>query len=146
MAIAPATIQSVFDFQRLSDRTHTISAVEYEVWTCKVACDFIGVDYAQANDATITAGAAIAASLRDGKTATVISCCFASPGVFNLAATPTVDTLYGGGLPSTISAGVVTLPLTAEDLTTEMTNGVVLSTAVSARPSVFQVTFYKAVG
>ncbi len=145
MAISTATVLNAFDFQRLSDRTHTISAAEYEVWTCKVSCDFVTVDYAQANDATITAATVIQNARRNGKTATILACGFVSPGVFNLAATPTVDTLYGGGGTVSVSNSVATVVLTAEDLTTEMTNATVLSTATSVIPSVWQITFHEPV-
>lgn len=141
MAISTATVKEVYDFQRLDERTYTISAVEYELWTCKVDVTFQTVDYATANDATIAPATAIQDSKRDGKTVTVLSCCGVRGGVFNLAATPTVDTLCYAGLPSSIATGTITLPLTGEDLTTELTNGTVLSTSVWKQPITVQVTF-----
>ena len=145
MAISTATVINAFDFQRLSDRTHTISSEEYEVWTCKCSCDFKTVDYATANDATISPVTAITAARRNGKTPVVLAVGFVSPGVYRLAATPTVDSLYGGGGTVSVTSSVATVVLTAEDLTTEMTNTEVLSTATPVVPSVWQVTFYEPV-
>lgn len=141
MAISTATVVNAYDFQRLDERTYTISGTEYDLWTCKVDVEFKTVDYAQANDATITPATVIQNAKRDGKTVTVLTCAAIRGGVLNLAATPTVDTLVFAGTPSTISAGVITLPLTAEDLTTEFTNGGVLSTSVWKQPITVQIGF-----
>lgn len=145
MAISTATVLNAYDFQKLSHRTVTISADEYEVWTCKVNCDFVTVNYATANDATITAATVIQNAKRTGETVTIIGCSFVSPGAVALAATPTVATIIGAGVPSSISSSVVTLPLTGEDMSTELTDGTVLSTATSIEPLVFQMTFYQKV-
>lgn len=147
MAISTATVVRAYDHQKLDQRTYTISGDEYELYTCKIDCEFKTVDYATANDATITAATAIQNSKRNGNSVTILGCCVVRGGVFRLAATPTVDRLCSAGVPSSISASVVTLPLTAEDLTTEMTDATVLSTSTWVQPLVFQM-FYaeKALG
>jgi hypothetical protein len=111
------------------------------------AAGTVTVDYATANDATITAATAIQDAKRDGQTVTVLGCTVVKGGVFRLAATPTVDTLVSAGIPSSITSSVITLPLTGEDLTTELTNATVLSTSVWVQPMTFQVMFaQKALG
>lgn len=147
MAISTATVLRAYDHQKLDARTYTISGDEYELYTCKVDCEFSTVDYATANDATITAATAIQNSKRNGNTVTILGCTVVRGGVYRLAATPTVDSLCSAGIPSSITSSVITLPLTAEDLTTEMTGSTVLSTSVWVQPLVFQL-FYaeKALG
>jgi len=144
MAISAATVLNAYDFQRLRTQTHTISADEYEVWTCKVDCEWITTAYATANDATITPATMIQGK-KDGATVTVIGCCFVAPGRYSLSATPTTYVLAGAGIPSTITSSVITLPLTAEDLSTEMTDTTALNTATWQTPMTFQVTFYQKV-
>lgn len=145
MAVSAATVLNAYEFQRLSHRTVTVSADEYDVWTCKVDVEFITTDYAQANDATISPATAIQNARRNGQTVTVIGCCGVKPGVLNLAATPTTDTIVGVGVPSTIAASVITLPLTGEDMTTELTNATVLSTCSFKEPITVQCTFIEKV-
>ena len=140
MAATAATIQAVYDFQRLRSQTHTIGADEYEVYTCKVDCTFPTTAYAQADDTTITAASAIQNARRDGQTVTVLCGAFVAPGRFTLSAAPTTDVLVGAGAADA-SASVITVPLTAEDLTTEMTNATALNTSTWSIPLTFQVTF-----
>lgn len=146
MAISTATVVNAYDFQKLDPRLYT-NTDEYEIWTCKIDCEFKTVDYATANDATITAATVIQNAKRDGQTVTVLGCTVVKGGVFRLAATPTVDTLVSAGIPSSITSSVITLPLTGEDLTTELTDGTVLSTSTWVQPMTFQVMFaQKALG
>jgi hypothetical protein len=141
MAILATTVVNAYEFQQLDQKLYT-DTDEYEIWTCK--CDLQvtgGNDYATANDATVSPATAIQNAKRDGKTVTVISLVGVRGGSFNLLATPTVDTLYGLGLVSDVTANVVTLPLTGEDWSTELTDATVTSTATDKEPSTVQVLF-----
>jgi hypothetical protein len=144
MAIVVCTVLRAYDFQKLDQQLYT-NTDEYEVWTCKIDINVCGTanDYATANDTTISPATVIQNSKRDGKTVTIMDCCMIKGGSFNLAATPTVDTLYGIGLPgaSSISSNVITRPLTGEDLSTELKDATVLSTATDKIPATLQVTF-----
>ena len=140
MAISAATVLRAYDFDRLRDQLHT-STDEYEVMTCKVDCEYVTVAYATANDSTFAPATIIAAALRDGRTPTIIDSCFVAPGQYSLSATPTTYVLAGAGPCTTVSNGTITNPLTAEDLSTEMTDTTALNTATWQIPITYQVTF-----
>jgi hypothetical protein len=142
MAISAATVLRAYDFQRLRSHTHTISAVEYDVMTCKVDCEYITTAYAVANDATFAPATMIQNALRDGRTATILDACVVAPGRYYLAATPTTIVPVSAGPNTSVTTGTVTHPLTAEDLTTEMTDTTALNTATFVDPITFQVTFH----
>lgn len=147
MAISTATVKQAYNHKKQGDRLYTISADEYELWTCDVDVTFETVNYATANDATITAATAIQNSKRDGKTITIIGCAFKKGGVFQLAAAPTTDVLVGATGTVSVTASVATVVLTAEDLSTEMTDGTVLSTSTWSEPMTFHIVYYqKALG
>jgi hypothetical protein len=140
MAIVVATVLHADNYRKLDHKKYT-DTDEYEVWQCDVYLNITGgEDYATANDCTVSP-ATVIQSKRDGKTVTVLAATALKGGSYNLAATPTVDSLYGLGLVSGVSANVITLPLTAEDWSTEMTNATVLSTATDKEPSALTVTF-----
>lgn len=80
-----------------------------------VMASFSGT-YAQSDDATLTAvPTALRAAMRNGKTCTLLSACFAGPGDEN-------GTGIGAGL-CTVSGTAITFPLTGSDLATEHANG-----------------------
>jgi len=141
MAIVAATVVDVANIRPTDQKTYT-DTDEYEIYSCEVYFTVCGGnDYATANDCTVSPATLIQNSMRSGKTITVISACGFKGGSFNLAASPTTDSLYGVGIVSAVSTNVITLPLTGEDWSTEMTNGTVLSTATDVEPAAITVLF-----
>jgi len=140
MAISAATVQRAYGFTTHRQEHVTISAVEYQVMECLVDCVYTTTDYATANDSTFAPATKIAAARRNGKTPTILQACYVAPGRMYLAAASTTAVLVGADA-CTNSAGTVTNALTAEDQTTEMTNGTVLSTSVWDKPVTYRVTF-----
>ena len=114
----------------------TISSAEHETMTCYVTCEWRAGTYAQADDATFDPSTVIQDALRDGQTITVLGAIMASAGV------DSTDVIIGAGLVSDITANVVTLPLTLEDLTSERTNALAME-AVWDRPICMAVTFHR---
>ena len=142
MAISTATVQRAYDFEVLRQETFT-NTTEFQMVTCKVDCIYATTDYAQANDATFAPITAIAAR-RNGRTPTILQACMVAAGRLQTAAAPTVNVLVGADA-CTNSAGTVTHALTQEDMSSEMANAYVLSTATWDKPITFQVTFLEAV-
>jgi hypothetical protein len=98
--------------------------------------------YATADDATFAPATVIQNALRDGRTATILDACVVAPGIYYLSTATTTLVPVSAGPNTSISSGTVTHPLTAEDLTTEMTNATALNTASFPVPITFQVTFH----
>lgn len=147
MAIVATTVKAVDNVRRVDQKLYT-DTDEYEVFQADVYFAICGGnDYATANDATLAPATAIQNAMRHGKTITVLGGVGLKGGMYNLAATPTTDSLYGVGLVSAVSTNTITFPLTAEDWSTEMTNATVLSTATDKEWAAMTVLFkQKAVG
>ena len=141
MAISAATVQRAYDFTVLR-QDHYTTTDEYEVVTCKVDCIYATTDYAQANDATFAPATAIQNASRDGLTPTILQACMVAPGMLRTAAASTTVVLIGADA-CTNSGGTVTHQLTTEDMSTELANAYVLSTATWVKPITFQVTFMR---
>jgi|GEM_PF-2910701 hypothetical protein len=138
MAISTGTELRAYAFEELRDSTYTATS-EYEVLTCKVDVEFKTVAYADGNDATFVPATIIQNTLRDGQTVTILQAAVVAGGVYALAAAPTTPVLVGAGA-CTNAAGTITVPLLAEDWTTEI-GTVALDTSKWAIPLTFQVTF-----
>lgn len=82
------------------------------VYGCWISCTFSGT-YVQADNATILAvPTAIGASLRSGKTITMLDAAFAAPGIEGTA-------IVIGAKTVAVSGANITLELTGGDLSTE---------------------------
>jgi len=141
MAIIAGTVKRAYNFSSPGGDQEpvSVSSVPTELMQCFLDVVYDVGTYAQANDATITAATVIQNSLRDGKTVTVLGCTCVGVGHAYLTATTVYD--IGGGLPSTITSGVVTHPLTLDDYTTELTNGLDMTTITWETPVRYCVTF-----
>jgi len=91
--------------------TITISAVEYELFVHYIEVTFPAGTYVQADDATIDPTTVLATS-RHGKTSIVLGAMCAGHGDEN-------GSIVHVGIPTTIVANLITLPITQEDGTTE---------------------------
>jgi hypothetical protein len=147
MAICVCTVKDVANIRQTDQKTYTATD-EYDIYQCDVYFTVCGGNaYATANHATLSPATLIQNTKRDGKDITVVGACGLKGGQYNLAATPTTDSLYGVGIVSDITSNVITFPLTAEDWSTEMTNGTALNTATDKEPAAMTVTFkQKALG
>lgn len=129
MAIVSGTISSVG--QHTTNAGPVVNGSGLPVLSCVIAATFSGT-YAQSDDATITAiPTAIQNSRRDGKTASMVSFAFESPGLES-------TTVIGAGLPSSVSTTAAVFPLTGADLSTEHANGAL---ATMTRPILFRVGY-----
>lgn len=139
MAISTGTVKRAYGFEELRDASYTDTS-EYEVVTCKVDVEFSTVAYATGDDATFAPATVIASTLRDGKTPTIIAAAVVAGGQFTLSAAPTTQ-VYVGATSASVSSGTVTVQLSGEDWSTELTNGTDLSTSTWSVPLTYQVTF-----
>lgn len=141
MAIVATTVKAVDNVRRVDAKTYT-DTTEYEIYQADVYFSVCGGNaYATGDDATLSPATALQNSTRHGKTVTVLGGVGLKGGVYNLAATPTTDSLYGVGLVSAVSTNVITFPLTAEDWSTEMTNATALNTATDKEWAAMTVLF-----
>ncbi len=127
MAAVVGVIDSVSDLEEANGP----GGASVKVMHCRVGVTWPAGTYAGADNATFSPKSAIESARRNGKTVTILQACFAAPGEEN-------DAVVGAGA-CTVSANVVTCPLTQADLSTEHADG-----AMSAswdKPIFFDVTF-----
>jgi hypothetical protein len=144
MAIAVGTVLRAYDFECVKGTplTHTVSSNAVVVKKCNVDVQWVTGAYAQANDATFAPAAKILEMKRDGKAVTILQASPVDPGRFYVTATPTTITTPFA-LACANSGGTVTCALTGSDLTTELTDGLDLTTLTWTRPITFSVTYHE---
>lgn len=121
MAAVSGTVKRAYGFTTVrNDQVSTTDTSEYVVWGCFVDVTFPSGTYAQADNATFAPATVIAATLRDGKTPTILQAAFADAGNENGA-------IVGAGACA-VSSGTVTTPLLKENLTDEHDDGAMSAT------------------
>lgn len=135
MAITVGTALDAFGFTKPTgpSEASTISSTETETESCYITVDYTGT-YASGDDSTFNPLAVIQAHKRDGKTPVILGAVFCSAGL------DSAGVIYGAGPTTAIVAGLITAPLTAEDLTTERADGAITA---GDRPVCWLVTYHQ---